>query len=67
MKWYKLKENKCPKCGDELMEEIGEGTFYCNGKDCDFKISEERFSDLVSKMVSEDIENDRPSIPDYDL
>lgn len=58
MNWAKLKENKCPKCG-ELLEwkdfTYGYG-YVCKNPDCDFLISEIRFKQLVNKMVEAEIE-----------
>jgi len=56
MKWWKLKENKCPKCGRGLEYEESAAYLFC---DCGFRISEKKFRSIISKQVSDDIDNDR--------
>lgn len=56
MKWWKLKENKCPKCGREL-EAVNDASFFLC--DCGFRISDRKFRSIISKMVEEDIDYGR--------
>jgi len=51
MNWERLKEVKCPRCGNKLES----GTpyveeFRCSDSHCFFKIHERRFEELVSTM-----------------
>ena len=45
MKWYLLKQNKCPKCGSYLELEFDDCMIRCG--ECGFKISEERKNQIL--------------------
>ena len=48
MKWYNLKQNKCPQCDKEFSN--FEGTYIKCG--CGFIISLKRFNEIVSDQVN---------------
>ena len=56
MKWYKLKENKCPSCGKDWLKmgnaTFGNGMVICK---CGFKISEKRMTEIVNDKVAKEI------------
>ena len=58
MKWYLLKENKCPKCGKIFYSDsfLNPGIIECKTIMCDFKIREKRMSEIINNMVSKDID-----------
>jgi hypothetical protein len=51
MKWYNLKNNKCPKCSSYLKEDEHSLLLVCSKPECDFKISSERFTELSNTYV----------------
>jgi hypothetical protein len=60
MKWYNLKNNKCPKCSKDFMlgltvESNMQPSMFTHK--CGFKISEQRYKEIVSGMVSKSLEN----------
>lgn len=55
MNWFKLKENKCPKCCDELDFSSVPNHCIC---DCGFKISLRKMEQIVCKMVNKDIDEE---------
>lgn len=54
MKWYNLKQNKCPKC-DAYLHWDEAGNLYCVTFDCKFLISQMRFRAIVSNQITEDL------------
>ena len=63
MKWTNLKQNKCPKCGDDLMGQDGSDTIVCANISrshpdarCDFRISEQRMTEIVSQQNSRSLQ-----------
>lgn len=58
LKWRNLKDNKCPKDGFPLSFSkapgvlLTLGTHICTNSECDFKISEERFDQVVSNLYN---------------
>ena len=52
MKWYLLKQNRCPKCGADLEWRQGnyEKFFVCVKPVCDFKIGERKFGEISMEM-----------------
>ncbi len=62
MNWFNLKKNVCPKCNKDFME--GLMTYPTDSGQtlahpCGFKISEQRFKEIVSGMVDGELENNR--------
>jgi hypothetical protein len=57
MNWKVLKDGKCPKCGNMLRDSgLGAGNIpamRCVDKECDFKISEKRFKEIVAPKSRE--------------
>lgn len=53
MKWINLKNNKCPQCNKDFM--MGLVSFHKETglmiHKCGFKISEQRYKEIVSGMV----------------
>ena len=74
MKWYLLKQNKCPACGADLAATRTINTFTgerpppvrCGNPDCDFRISEDRMTDIINGMVKKDLE-DEPDRSKWDI
>ena len=48
MDWNKLRENKCPKCGKDIKPKIDFGLFWCSNTMCSFRISPERFNEIIN-------------------
>lgn len=55
MKWSRIKESLCPKCTSRTMLSFGDGYLTCR---CGFRISEQRMTEIVSSIVSKDLEQD---------
>lgn len=59
MNWYNLKKNKCPECNRDFMLGL---TMESNMQPttmrhkCGFTITEQRYKEIVSNMVSRDLE-----------
>lgn len=59
MKWLNLRKNKCPKCNKDftvgltIESNMQPKTFTHK---CGFKISEEKFSKIISEMNEKEIE-----------
>jgi hypothetical protein len=51
MKWYNLKNNKCPKCSSVLTGKEDSVMLNCSKPDCDFKIGTEKFTELSNAYV----------------
>ncbi len=61
MKWYLLKKNKCPKCSKDLTYSTSTVNHDGNMENlitcaCGFKISEQKFGEIVASIVGTDIE-----------
>jgi ribosomal protein L37AE/L43A len=52
MKWKNLKDNKCPKCSENLnvKEKLDNEIIKCT--QCDFMISEGKYLDIRTDMVT---------------
>jgi len=55
MKWYRLKDNGCPKCNCKLRPLMSGNLIVCNSKKCDFRISPQRMQEIISEQVSRQI------------
>ena len=55
MKWQNLKDNKCPKCSEDLnvKDKLDSGFITCTG--CEFKISEGKYLDIRTNLVTGDL------------
>lgn len=61
MKWYLLKQNRCPKCGGDFTDAIMNARTLPSGDKvyrhkCEFRITEKRYKEIVGSMVRKDIE-----------
>ena len=59
MNWINLKKNKCPQCDKDFTRNMT--TYPIDGDimlahDCGFKISEQKYKEIVSGIVSEKID-----------
>jgi len=55
MKWFNLKQNKCPQC-DKLFGFLSfnvKGLVTCP---CGFKIRENRYTEIVNSQITRDLE-----------
>lgn len=62
MKWFNLKQNKCPDCNKDFTRNLT--TYPLEGNqmlahNCGFKISEQRYKEIVSGMVNDELEENR--------
>lgn len=48
MKWRNLREARCPKCNENLIEDNMRGIINCSK--CDFYIGESKLKDLLADM-----------------
>ncbi len=49
--WKNLKDNRCPKCKHALERRAGDGDYVvCSVLSCEFKITPERFKELVEEL-----------------
>jgi hypothetical protein len=55
MKWFNLKENKCPKCNKDWSQDLVVHDKMLQHL-CGFKISEKKYREIVTSMVNKDIE-----------
>lgn len=51
MKWYNLKNNKCPKCSSYLTGKENSTLLNCSDPQCDFRISTEKFTQLSNEYA----------------
>lgn len=61
MKWHNLKNNKCPQCNKDFMlglkvESNMQPTMFTHK--CGFKISEQRYKEIVSDMTVQKLERE---------
>ena len=60
MNWKNLKQNKCPKCSKVfgVLSIQTSGMIICGNSlpQCNFIISEKRFREIVSSMITQEIE-----------
>lgn len=57
LNWQNLKRNKCPKCNSNMNFIPDENrVFDCVNKICAFRISEERWSEVVIDMNKQSLE-----------
>lgn len=54
MKWYRLKENRCPRCESPLTFNSEKKLLGCHS--CDFKIAEDKFWYICSDLESKELE-----------
>lgn len=55
MNWQNLRKNKCPKCNKDFAKSLETyGGVYFHG--CGFKISEEKFKEIVSSQNTKAVE-----------
>jgi hypothetical protein len=52
MKWYNLKNNKCPSCSSFLTGSEKATILKCSNPSCLFKIGTERFAQLSREYVN---------------
>lgn len=66
MKWFNLKQNKCPKCDKDIMiglSTVPERRDNHRGKgqllihNCGFQIHEQRYKQIVSSQVNSELED----------
>jgi len=56
MKWANLKDNRCPKCGDKMINPdvlMGAGKssqHLCSSEDCDFVCSDNKFNEIIKSL-----------------
>ena len=68
MKWFNLKQNKCPKCSEDLADKLEGNIFRCT---CGFVISAKRFKEIIADKVNRQIsshyrpEDENPDINIY--
>lgn len=63
MKWYLLKENKCPKCEKDLMDGLDIQERYDKNRvlykllihPCEFMIKESTFQKITSSQITENL------------
>lgn len=57
LKWFNLKKNKCPRCGKDWAFDLTvvDGILV---HACGFRISERKYKQIVSGMVTADIEKE---------
>jgi len=54
MDWFKLKENKCPKCRKDMMKGLqtpGGGMMI---HPCGFRITEKRYTEIVNSTIKQE-------------
>jgi len=57
MNWENLKNNRCPKCSNLLLENKYEGARYCRSISCTFMIRESRFNEILDGFEQDDNRN----------
>ena len=56
LNWHLLKNNQCPKCRS-IIESLPDAMIYrCSSILCDFKISPEKFENIVGKLYRNKLE-----------
>ena len=50
--WARLKNMRCPKDNGALTRNEETGEFYCLQAKCDFKMSSQRFDEVVKSLYS---------------
>jgi len=61
LKWWNLKKNKCPKCNKDFTNvkvKVYEAMAILHHP-CGFKISEQRFKEIASGQVEQDLDAQR--------
>ncbi len=56
LKWRNLKENKCPKCDEDLAPVYDESTDMFVSK-CGFKITQTKFLSITRNMITQELED----------
>lgn len=58
MNWNNLSKNLCPQCGEDLSSAFEPDTkmFICS---CGFKITQKRFSEIVTDKVDQKLDRER--------
>lgn len=59
MKWKNLQENKCPQCGKDWAFDLEQQGDLLTHK-CGFKISEQRYLEIVNDRTGRYIESHAP-------
>lgn len=54
--WSRLKSMRCPKCNGALTQDRDTGTFHCLQAKCDFKMSPQKFDEVVKNLYSKNIQ-----------
>jgi hypothetical protein len=49
MKWSKLKNYECPKCGFGLRKYF-DSAYVCTASECGFRISKKRYDEIVDSL-----------------
>lgn len=50
LNWNRLRSYKCPICRSDLRRPFGLSMHFCSNKDCNFKIANERFEEVIRDM-----------------
>lgn len=70
MKWVNLKNNKCPQCNKDLMRGIEykmmPGSIKILIHPCGFKISEQKYKEIVESLVTRGLRADQIIHDEYD-
>jgi len=61
MKWFNLKNNKCPQCSKDWVFQSPDarGRIRC---DCGFSIHKNRAQEIISSMVSKQIDSEHDNL-----
>ena len=65
MNWFNLKKNKCPQCNKDFMkglvvrERIGIDKIKLMLHPCGFSITEQKYKEIVSNMVTKENNNNQ--------
>jgi tRNA(Ile2) C34 agmatinyltransferase TiaS len=52
LEWINLKDRLCPKCYSKLQAKgMLEVTFMCSKPECDFKISDAKYNEILTKLI----------------
>ncbi len=62
MRWFNLKNNKCPKCNKDLEFQKGSDLIFCSSSSCEFQISKEKLSRIVSDMIGNEIDKEHKEL-----
>lgn len=70
LKWFNLKNNKCPECNKDFTRNLT--TYPLEGNqmlahDCGFKITEQRYKEIVSGMIEKSIDTTKDCLEEQPL